>query len=401
MHRSEGTREIGKCRCRCGVASAVAALLLVAGCAQHERVQNPFPGVFRVVVVPFNDKSNGAQGVDPDAIATLFASELQKIPTFEVVPVHEVKQVLRGQRIETNQPELAFAVARAVHAQAVIVGDVTEYNAYYPPRIGLHCELYAMVTGQAEMVVQNPPLDRPSPDGRDGRDGRRRGLGARSRAEKEPKERDNGKHGDRGKCGGCGGKGCKKCAAKTAPAEMPDKSSADENDKAPGGLTIQQTAFKQKSKEDTLPSSEDGYSPSQLPKGGIVARPARANGMPEIYQPVLAATPDDVLAGRLAEYQLSNVRQMAPEPVVEPWVVRHSRVFDGNNLGTFRKLNDYYFFRKDDRAAEAPGFLERSEDFNRFACNRMIFEMLEAAGGRWTRLWGVRYPKPWNPWPWR
>ena len=137
----------------------IVGLLLVAGCAHHPRVQNPFPGVFRIAVLPFNDKTGGAEGLDTAQITRLFASELQQVPTFEVVPVQDVEQVLGGATVPSNQPELAFAVARAVHAQAVIVGDVTEYREYSPPRLGLHCEIYAMVTGEPEVVVQSPPLE--------------------------------------------------------------------------------------------------------------------------------------------------------------------------------------------------------------------------------------------------
>lgn len=279
-------------------------LCVCLGCAHHPRVQNPFPGVFRVAVVPFGDKTTGDDGVDPMHITDLFVNELQKVPTFEVVPIQEVIDVLGSEKIETNQPALAYALARAVHAQAVIVGDVTEYNAYYPPVLGLHCEMYAMVTGQPEMIVE--------PDGSS-----RSGVGI-------PFGNWLQKLLDKGK-------GCDTCADKSAG-------------KGPTDQQIKQVQYEQ---------------------------PARPG-------PVQVAT-----------------------PVVEPWVIRHSRVFDGSNAGFVRKLQDYFFFRKDERGGEWVGYLDRVEDFHRFSCNRMIYEMLEASGGKWTPLVGIEFPMPWEPWPWR
>jgi hypothetical protein len=291
------------------------------GCAHHQRVQNPLPGVFRVAVAPFGDKSNGAEGVDTTQVTKLFISELQKVPTYEVVPLQEVVDVLGDRRIETNQPNLAYALARAVHAQAVIVGDVTEYNAYYPPVLGLHCEMYAMVTGEPAAEVVAAPVD-PGPLWQNvPLLGRWINL--------------NGKHG--------GPPGCDKGACGDKPNAGKANNASPKDDK------IQQTAFH--------PTDPQGPGPV--------------------------------------------VPTEAPTPVIEPWVIRHSRIFDGSNSGLVRKLQDYYFFQNDLRGGEWVGYVERVDDFIRFSCNRMIYEMLEAAGGRWTPLVGIEFPMPWEPWPWR
>jgi hypothetical protein len=345
----------------------------LVGCAHHPRVQNPFPGVFRIAVAPLNDKSGGAGGLDTEQLTRLFASELQKVPTFEVVPVTEVQQVLGSSVVETNQPYLAFALARAVHAQAVIVGDVVEYSSYYPPRLGLHCELYAMVVGEPEVVTQTiePELldDRDLPPG--SRPGRavpliNRILGC-----------EHGRRPER----------CEACGRRRRRARSDQH--ADEN-----------------SSNRIRAVSLQAYTPSEIPPGGVRS----ADGINESTTPDmerdarrerLPATEADLRAGRVSAHQIAVRTLETPEPVVEPWVVRHTRIFDGTNAGLVTKLRGYHFFTVDARGGDWQGYLQRSEDFQRFACNRMIFEMLDAAGGRWTALRGLKIPKPWEPWPWR
>lgn len=402
---------------------------LSSGCALQKRAQNPLPGVFRVAVIPFNDKTNGQPGIDTMRITEIFASELQKIPTYEVVSVQEVREAIGPWRVPTNQPELAFAVARAVHAQAVIVGDVTEYECYYPPRIGLHCEMYAMVTGEAEAVIHTlPPVPVPAPPGS--------GLSL-----------DHGGHIRHGKKGGKCGNDCV-----PPPPKLPEKPACDagcgpvaeipkpnapwiQGSARPRELAARQGQPKAKTpasapaKEvDIAGSSDRAKSNSVLSNAsaeeksaaaGAVAdaktRPAESGVQQAAYEtsdPAVAstgyingelppATAASVRADIIPAHQLSSVRLDTALPVVEPWVIRHSRIFDGLNGGYARKLNDYHFFNKDERGGEWWAYTHRMEDFNRFACNRMIYEMLKAAGGPWTSLRGVRIPQPWQPWPWR
>lgn len=404
------------------------AIPCLGGCAFYPKVQNPFPGVFRVAVVDFVNKTNGAEGVDTAKITEIFASELQKIPSYEVVPVQEVREVLGPVRIDTNQPQLAFEVARAMHAQAVIVGAVTEYSAYYPPRIGLHCEMYAMVTGQPEAVVQSPPAVVE-------RSGVALGMlaapfGAKARAADGPRERpekhQHKHHGckHRGVCSDeCAGEGkcvkrfcwgwpLRRCAVEeyAAPAEI--ESGVEEDEPVP----LEPVGPGRRRGGDT-----QEFSPSSLPRDGVRA-PIRTvsnttvepSGAAEVvhagddWSPAMArgaeveaptGTAEQYLAGELADYQISVRQAIDPVPVVEPWVIRHSRIFDGTNHGLTRKLKDYYYFQDDLRGGEWQGYVLRNEDFNRFACNRMIYEMLEAAGGNWITLFGMRYAKPWEPWP--
>ena len=439
-------------------------LLLVGlglGCTKLERAQNPLPGVFRVAVLPFNNKTSGAPGTNAYKMTLIFASELQKIPTFEVIPVQEAVEVLGPVSVPTNQPELAYAIARALHAQAVIVGDVTEYSAYYPPRVGLHCEMYAMVTGQPEAVVQEippevirGPLEHgqfriPVPIPALPLPGHRKGNHPGKQWHREP---CGPVCPDPPVCtkppGRC--EPCDPCLMAESTCE-PDDVPCDPRPALVSGLNRPRdlACLKEcdsvgchphgiprndgRDTADTRPGPDskacsDGaggcrpatrqWADSRKPFGArhdderSDANGARGAGgereewvrEADLWEdgvvPV-TGTFDDAASGTVPAYQVQVARLANPLPVVEPWVIRHSRIFDGANKGLFTKLESYYFFRNDVRGGGVIGYQQRSDDFNRFACNRMIFEMLQAAGGQWSTLRGIELPKPWEPWPWR
>lgn len=405
----------------------------VTGCAIHKRAQNPLPGVFRVAVVDFADKTNGAEGLNTAAITEIFASELQKIPTYEVVPVQEVREVLGPAKIDTNQPQLAFEIARAVHAQAIIIGSVNEYNAHYPPRIGLHCEMYAMVTGQPEAVVVSPPIEVEK---------NRRPLEdllsplalPLAPLEKRMKDKKHEHCHACGKCWGCkhggqcsagrgwgwrkvhqqdidlskanGSNGADQSAGKPSPSaesDAPTKGDAPSS----GEVTIEQMSAKtftpdpinSASSAAKSASTKNASSNEVMEEMEVIDEDQITSRSPAPPIEQAPETVEQYLRGEIPAYRLGVKQAVDPIPVVEPWVIRHSRVFDSTNIGLTRKLRDYYYFSNDLRGGDWQGYVLRNEDFARFACNRMIFEMLEAAGGDWQTLWGLRLPKPWLPWP--
>jgi hypothetical protein len=363
---------------------------LPIGCVSHPRAQNPLPGVFRVAVIPFNDKTGGAEGLDTLEFTKIFAVELQQVPSFEVVPVQEVVDLLNQQKIDTNQPELAYALARALHVQAIVVGDITEYQCYYPLRVGLHCEMYCMVTGQPQALVQDMPQEGAGGINLDNVPSYLRPVLAPF-AGKHLKDPSKGKHGCHdGQCADCKAKGsaCGKAGCKNAPAAGDKANAGAAGPGRPNG---------------TAPPAAS-YTPSGMPRGGVAAGPPLPPpppGAANIPDPGPAGPNGAVMNGRPQDMSAAIVNAPRPMPIVEPWVIRHSRVFDANNLGFVRKIRQYYFFEEDLRGGDWQGFVERTDDFNRFICDRMIYEMLEAAGGKWETLRGFSFPHPWEPWPWR
>ena len=134
------------------------AILLCTGCSAipdvvHEpQYHNPFPQISRVAVLPFFNQSADPT-IDQERIALAYYNELQQIPGFEVVPVGVAKRMLVASGIEAKLNEGGVSgedfqrLAQSMGVDAVVVGSVTEYTPYYPPRLGLSVRWYAANPG--------------------------------------------------------------------------------------------------------------------------------------------------------------------------------------------------------------------------------------------------------------
>jgi hypothetical protein len=132
----------------CKLIFLASMLLLAGGCAAcpdrmvQPQFHNPFPQLYRIAVLPFYNQS-AEPTVDGEAVALAYYNELQGIPGFEVMPVGVTKQLLAASQIEPRTGSDFQRLARAMNVDAVLVGSVTEYSPYYPPRIGLAVDWYA------------------------------------------------------------------------------------------------------------------------------------------------------------------------------------------------------------------------------------------------------------------
>lgn len=126
--------------------AAVFALLLIAtgpGCVILDiGVTNPVPGLSTVAVAPFINLSH-ERAVDGRRFALAYYTELQKVPGFEVLPVGVTEAVIVDNNLHLNNPDDVLKLARILNVDAVVVGAVTDYAPYYPPRIGLQVEWYS------------------------------------------------------------------------------------------------------------------------------------------------------------------------------------------------------------------------------------------------------------------
>ena len=113
-------------------------------------VHNPFPQLSRVAVLPFFNLSNEPT-VDGVQFAEAYYAELQAVPGFEVIPVGVVEQTIIDSGINTSDPAEIRRLAQQLGADAIVVGAVTDYSPYYPPRCGLRVEWYAANPGFHEI----------------------------------------------------------------------------------------------------------------------------------------------------------------------------------------------------------------------------------------------------------
>ena len=127
-------------------------LLPVAGCASFPegahppKVHNPFPQLSRVAIVNFLNLSDDPT-VDGRQFALAYYNELQSIPGFEVVSVRTVEIAMAEHKIQLRTPEDARRLAQILGVDVVVVGSVTDFDAYYPPRCGMQVQWIAANPG--------------------------------------------------------------------------------------------------------------------------------------------------------------------------------------------------------------------------------------------------------------
>lgn len=132
--------------CTAILSIALVGCSLVPSRTEIPTVHNPFPQIHKVAVLPFFNLS-AEPTLDGRKVAIAYYNELQEVPGFEVIPVGVAERAMVESRLALNRPEDARRLAEMLGADAVVVGAITEYSPYYPPRIGLQVEWYAANPG--------------------------------------------------------------------------------------------------------------------------------------------------------------------------------------------------------------------------------------------------------------
>ena len=129
------------------LAVGAGVLILVAGCglvpeiAHQPTYHNPFPQLTKVAVAPFFNLS-AEPTVDGRQFAGAYMNELQAIPGFEVAPFPVVEEKIRELGLSLANPVEVRKLAQALEVDAVVIGAVTDFSPYYPPRCSLQVEWY-------------------------------------------------------------------------------------------------------------------------------------------------------------------------------------------------------------------------------------------------------------------
>ncbi len=137
-----------------------AAALLIGGCAMfrpaHEppKLASPFQQRHVWAVLPLVNDS-GSLNADGLVMADQLARHLENAPYMDVLPVNRVLAAMDAAGMEAlNSPSDALALLRALNADGLVVGSITSYDPYDPPKIGLTLELYAR-----QRTPHRSPLD--------------------------------------------------------------------------------------------------------------------------------------------------------------------------------------------------------------------------------------------------
>ncbi|HEX3600564.1 MAG TPA: hypothetical protein VHU84_10510 [Lacipirellulaceae bacterium] len=382
----------------------LASMLVVGdgGCAliapdiSHEPViHNPFPQLSKVAVAPFFNLSD-ERTVDGRKFAMAYFAELQAIQGFEVVPLGVTEEAILEHHVDLSRPGEARRLANILGVDAVVIGSVTDYTPYYPPRLGLRVEWYAANPGfheippgyglpwgtpeeeyippplvfesefalaKAQLATQTPmcekqPLDPP--------------VLPPQPAEPAP--------------------------FPGAPLPPPEATSRDKNtppDGSPsnknGAATKPSTKAKRRADSGQIANAhyQESATVEELPPSASTA----SSPAPPLQSASVAAgdTTGAIGArGPMMPPGWPDERGFIPPPPspnrpaccpTDSPVMTHTRIYHGNDGDFTEALASYYHFRDDARFGGWQNYLERSDDFIRFCCHMHIAEMLSARGG--------------------
>jgi hypothetical protein len=346
----------------------VVCLVILGGCqwlpeiSREPQVFNPFPQLSRVAVAPFFNLS-AEPTVDGRQFALAYAAELQSIPGFEVIPVGVVEQKMReyGVLLEGKDgPLAARTLAQLLGVDAIVIGAVTDYTPYYPPRCGIDVEWYSANPGYHPIppgygLPWGTPAEEEIPDSLIF-EAERALAREQLRTQEPPYE---------------------------VPALVPAPMELDEHLPGDG----EQEAARPRSDVRLLSGhAADGDATDRTEDAAAdVARIADDAG-----EATTSLPPDWPDPRGFAPRPPSAERPLLRESN-EP-VLKHVRLFRGTDPHVTAALETYVYYRDEARFGGWQSYLQRSDDFIRFCCHLHVSEMLTARGGAGQTRVVIRKP---------
>lgn len=320
-------------------------------------VHNPFPQLSRVAVTPFLNLSDEPT-VDGREFAKAYFAELQAVSGFEVVPLGVVEEAMIAEGIDLSEPDDARHLAQILGVDAVVVGAVTDYTPYYPPRCGMRVEWYTANPGYHEIPAgYGLPWGTPEEEyiPQDVVFDAEMALARAQMSTQSPEASDH-----------------------AAPPALPPMEASP----VPYDLPPTPTA----PGESTGWRSRDTAGTSATAVAASHATPAHGKtGAGVATGPVAEKSFDSPLPPNWPDP--SGFIPPGPSPTRPPLVehpgpvMAHTQIFMGHDPEFTAALAAYVDFRDDARFGGWRSYLERSDDFIRFCCHLHISEMLSARGG--------------------
>ena len=122
--------------------------LSLVSCATKEKLkppialQSPYESAQLWAVAPFANES-GVSVVNSDRIADLFVEQAQQIDGVETIPVNRVLAAMRKLQFRSVATSAeASALMNALGVDGLIVGTITAYDPYQPPKFAAAIQLY-------------------------------------------------------------------------------------------------------------------------------------------------------------------------------------------------------------------------------------------------------------------
>jgi hypothetical protein len=329
--------------------------LIVPTKALKPVIRNPFPQLSRVAVAPFFNQSDEPT-VDGRAVAMAYFAELQATPGFEVVPVNVVEEAIIAHRIDLSGPNEARRLAQILGVDAVAVGSVTDFSPFYPPRVGLRVEWYAANPGFHEIpagygLPWHTPEEEFIPDSLV-----YESQMALARQQMKALTPD------------CEG------TPQMLPAP-PANGATEEEGAAPAAATR-----KGKQNPGVVLAQATEELPAKSSSGAGNASAARSATAADATTDTIVTTDEPWIGAPCSDAALAAGERPPCVPNYGP-VLSHTKLYNGDDADFTEALEGYVFFRDDKRFGGWKTYLNRSDDFIRFACRMHISEMLSARGG--------------------
>ncbi len=306
-----------------------------SGCATwpemvHEpQVRNPYPELHKIAIAPFFNLSTEPT-LDGRACGLAYFNELQQVPGFEVVPIGVTEQTLRTYQLALNNGDDVRELAQILEVDAVVIGAVSDYDPFYPPRYTLTTEWYAADPALDEIIAGY-------------------GLPLGSKTEM------------------------------TIPARL-----RYEAEFAQARQGIEQA----EGLEQPLPPVEDVPLPAPEQTG---AASSTLTGIAQLPTDPVTQTATNLSS---VQRMPIAPDAKAPEATSTTPVLRHTSTFNGNDPAVIAALKQDSRVHADERMDGWQGHLQRSGDFIRFCSRMHIQEMLSSRGGadqtRVTWRWSKR-----------
>lgn len=333
---------------------AILGCLMFSGCSIFPEIyhkpqfHNPYPQLSKVAIAPFFNLSTEPT-LNTQNVSLAYFNELQAIPGYTVIPVGNTEAVMAANKIDLRGPkgaQEAQRLAQLMKVDAVVIGAVTDYSPYYPPRFGLEVQWYAANPGFHEIPAGY-------------------GLPWGTRDEKDIP-------------------GPLVFEAEFALAKEQLKTQTPPQPVTP--LAEPPRRRDREGEEPPLPEDTLDTNPSGGSKADSQVKPVN-------YVQTSGATGAD---GRVSAADTSlppdwpdakGFIPPSPRPTPPPYrpykgpVMRHVKIYNGNDAEFTTALSNYFALQDEARFGGWQGYLQRSDDFIRFCCHMHITEMLTARGG--------------------
>jgi hypothetical protein len=135
------------------IALATVWFACAVGCESTEPLSDPhhhaspYPATKLWAVAPFANES-GFSAVDGMAFADRLTQQLQQVRNLDVLPVNRVLEAMRARRMaDVRSVEQAMALLETLGVDGLLVGTITAWDPYTPPKIGATVQLISRRSG--------------------------------------------------------------------------------------------------------------------------------------------------------------------------------------------------------------------------------------------------------------